>query len=405
MIENKFKKTEIGMIPEDWEECILGEVVIFKNGKSSPERNDYLIYPVYGSNGIIGFSDFFNSDAGTVIIGRVGSYCGSVYYSKNKCWVTDNAIIGLSKENTYSKFLYYLLSTLRLNDRRTGSGQPLLNQGILNSISVKIPKFSEQQSIAKILSSLDDKIELNHKMNKILEAIGQAVFKHWFIDFEFSNEEGKPYKSSGGEMVDSEFGNIPKGWEVGEIGNIIYERKEKVGKSKTKFTILSAVKTGELVFSDEYFDKKVYSENISKYKIVEKYDFAFNPARINIGSIGMLDKELLGAVSPIYVVFRPINNYQWFLNCFLLKDNTKSKIQQLCSGTVRQILSYKDFSSIELIIPPENIIQKFNKIYFKIKEMIDFNINQIKIISNIRDILLPKLMSGEIRVSLYVKKE
>ena len=219
-----------------------------------------------------------------------------------------------------------------------------------------------------------------------------------FIDFEFPNEKGKPYKSSGGEMVKSELGEIPKDWIPGRIGDIICERKEKVGKSKLNFTILSAVRTGELVLSDEYFNKRVYSKNISKYKIVEKYDYAFNPARVNIGSIGMLDKEILGAVSPVYVVFRPIDDFHWFLNFFVKQGNTKNKIEQLCSGTVRQVLDYKNFSSIELIIPQKQTIKEFNKLFLAINDVIEFNNSQINTISQIRDALLPKLMSGKIRV-------
>ena len=108
MSEQKFKETEVVKIPEDWRECNLGDIATFRNGKSSPQRNGSYSYPVYGSNGIIGYSNKANSSGCTVIIGRVGSYCGTVYYSKNECWVTDNAIIGSAKENNSSEFLYWL---------------------------------------------------------------------------------------------------------------------------------------------------------------------------------------------------------------------------------------------------------------------------------------------------------
>ncbi len=137
MLENKtqqnegYKQTEIGMIPEEWEVKSLDQVAVFNNGKISPKRNVFGKFPVYGSNGIIGFVDKTNSDEDTIVIGRVGAYCGSVYFSKTKCWVTDNAIIGRAKNKNSPLYLFYILKKLDLNKQRAGSGQPLLNQSIL----------------------------------------------------------------------------------------------------------------------------------------------------------------------------------------------------------------------------------------------------------------------------------
>ena len=150
----------------EWRQTIVGNLLSFTNGRSSPERADGLPYPVYGSNGIIGFSSEANSDPRTIIIGRVGSYCGSLYQSTKKCWVTDNAIRAVAKNDNDPRFLYYLLSTLALNNRRAGSGQPLLNQDILSSITTSVPTPEEQRAIAHILGTLDDKIELNRKQNE-----------------------------------------------------------------------------------------------------------------------------------------------------------------------------------------------------------------------------------------------
>ena len=94
-----------------------------------------------------------------------------------------------------------------------------LKTDIVRNHKISLPPLKEQQKIAEILSSLDEKIELNIKMNKTLEEIAKTIFKRWFIDFEFPNEEGKPYKSSGGEFINSELGEIPKGWRVEKLGN------------------------------------------------------------------------------------------------------------------------------------------------------------------------------------------
>ena len=209
---------------DEWRESTLGGVLLFSNGKTSPERSESFPHPVYGSNGIIGFSDETNASANTTIIGRVGSYCGSLHYSDKICWVTDNAIRANAANENDAKFLFYLLQTLRLNDRRAGSGQPLLNQTILSSIPVVVPHPLEQRTIAHVLGALDDKIELNRRMNETLEAMARALFKSWFVDFGPTNakiEGHSPY-------LDSEtwalFPNrldksgTPEGWEASTIG-------------------------------------------------------------------------------------------------------------------------------------------------------------------------------------------
>ena len=138
---------------------------------------------------------------------------------------TEFIVISSKDGLTIPDYLYYLTTSNLVREpaikSMTGtSGRQRVDTSVFDSIIVPIPPLNEQKAIAKILSDLDSKIELNQKMNKTLEAIAQAIFKHWFIDFEFPNEEGKPYKSSGGEMDDSELGEIPKGWQVKSVGEV-----------------------------------------------------------------------------------------------------------------------------------------------------------------------------------------
>jgi len=203
------------MSTNGWIDEQLESAIEFRNGKSSPERTEKGENPVYGGNGIIGYTSEFNCDSETIIVGRVGAYCGSLYFNKGKCWVTDNAIIGKVKNHCDGKFLFYLLKKLDLNNYRSGSSQPLINQSTLNSIEVKLPSDKKVQTrIAAILSTLDDKIDLNRQINTTLEAIAQGLFKEWFVEFRFP--------AATGEMVVSEIGPIPKGWRVGSIGELSY---------------------------------------------------------------------------------------------------------------------------------------------------------------------------------------
>ena len=235
---------------------------------------------------------------------------------------------------------------------------------------------------------LFDKIELNRRINANLEAQAQALFRSWFVDFE-------PFRD--GPFVDSELGKIPQGWKVAELGDVTKQQTEKVGPQKT-VKVLSPITTGELVLSEEYFTKQVFSESIAKYIIVKPDQFAYNPARINIGSIGRNTFEFDGCVSPVYVVFECEKGYHYFFDFFRKTDAFKQEVISRAIGGVRQTLGYKDFALIKVIYPPQNVVLEFNRIYTNLLNLQNHNILEIKTLSALRDTLLPKLMAGEINV-------
>ena len=218
--------------------------------------------------------------------------------------------------------------------------------------------------------------------------MAQAIFKNWFVDFE-------PFKD--GKFVDSELGMIPEGWKVGTLGDITNNKSAKV-KERNDVKVLSPVTTGELVLSEEYFTKQVFSSSIAKYKIVNKGDFAYNPARVNIGSLGRNEFDFDGCVSPVYVVFSVLDGYENYFDLFRKTDFFKDSVTSLAIGGVRQSLSYEDLSSIEAIIPSKDIVEKFNNLYNQMKKTIKANKLENSRLSLLRDTLLPRLMSGELEV-------
>ena len=181
---------------------LLSKYVEFKNGKKRPDSKGSI--PVYGGNGILDYTNVSNMNKG-VVIGRVGVYCGSVFLVKDECWVSDNAIKAMCYENMDLSYLYYLLSSLQLNERRIGTSQPLLTQNILNNIEVDVPALDKQKKIASILESLDKKIQLNNEINNNLEQQAKALYKDWFFTF-------SPFSADG---------TLPDGWRVGTVNDII----------------------------------------------------------------------------------------------------------------------------------------------------------------------------------------
>lgn len=222
--------------------------------------------------------------------------------------------------------------------------------------------------------------------NHNLEEQAQALYKSWFVDFE-------PFK--GGKFVDSELGMIPEKWSVKSLGEVTKEMRDKVG-ARQDVRVLSPVTTGRLVLSEEFFTKQVFSECIAKYLLVKPGDFAYNPARVNIGSLGLNEYSFDGCVSPVYVVFRCENGYNHFFDLFRTTAPFRDEVLSRSSGGVRQTLGYKDFALIRIVYPPKDVIDSFNSLYERLIAVQKSKIKENEILSSQRDALLPLLISGQV---------
>ena len=350
----------------------------------------------------------------SICVSCIGSDLGKVVIT-NKPTVTNqqfNSII--PNEGNDADFVYYLMSVVgkHLNFlSKTSTAVPIINKSSFSDFEIEIPLIDDQRRIAKILSSLDDKIECNRRINdnfivsfflltcfilwllKLrndnLQQQAKALYKSWFVDFD-------PFKD--GQFEDSELGLIPHGWSVKQLGEITIQVNERV-KERVDVKVLSPITTGELVLSEEYFTKQVFSESISKYIVVNPSDFAYNPARVNIGSLGMNEYEFDGCVSPVYVVFRCEEGYQYFFDLFRRTDSFKEEVRTRAIGGVRQSLAYKDFSLIKVVYPPIDVIHSFNQVYSRILAKTKHNNVEIARLASLRDTLLPKLMSGELKTN------
>ena len=198
----------------------------------------------------------------------------------------------------------------------------------------------------------------------------------------------------------TELGLIPKGWRVVSLGEVTKQITEKVG-NREDVTVLSPINSGELVLSEEYFTKQVFSKDLSKYLIVNPLSFAYNPARINIGSIGLNTFDFVGCVSPVYVVFECEPNYQYFFDFFKRTAMFKDEVALRAIGGVRQSLGYNDLSLIKTIYPTSDVVVEFNNLYLKMKEVMIKNTDQNEKFISLRDSLLPKLMSGELKINEF----
>ena len=293
------------------------------------------------------------------------------------------------------RYLYYSLQLL-LNLMRNfsqGTSTKFLTMRILKDLEIALPPFEIQKAISKILFDLDSKIELNRRMNGTLEAVGAAVFRRWFVDFEFPDEEGKPYKSSGGKMVynDELEKEIPKGWIVKKLGDFIKFVKGKKPKQVTESQekgfspqiLIDTLDGGQPLFT--------HPENmvlVEESGILMVMDGA-SSGRIERGQHGVLGSTL----AKIVVDELPMTHV------YHLLKTIEKHIKQNTTGTS---IPHTDKALIKnyLVVVPEDtqLMNKFEKISSCILAKISNNKAEIRTLTQIKDLLLPKLMSGKIRV-------
>ncbi len=245
---------------------------------------------------------------------------------------------------------------------------------------------------------------INQNQNKTLEAIGQALFKHWFIDFEFPNEEGKPYKSSGGEMVESELGEISKGWKISTIGGEFKtilggtpstEHKEYWCDGTIPWINSGKVNEFRIIEPSTYITKEALESSATKLMPAKTTVIAITGA--TLGQVSRLEIESCGNQSVVGVIEseKIFSGYVYFL----IKFNIDKLISHQTGGA-QQHINKNNINDLPIIIPDEKILNRFKQIIVPIFTKISNNCFSNKDSSEIRDNLLPKLMSGKIRVPI-----
>ena len=349
---------------------------------------------------------------GDILFGKLRPYFRKVVIADFDGICSTDIWVIRPKENIDSKFLYYWCANWEfinfINSASEGTRMPRAKWEVAINHEIPNHTYENQKIIGNILGSLDKKIEINKKTNEIIEEIAKSLFKSWFIDFDPVKAKSE-VRSTGLQdelsdlfpnlFEDSKLGKIPKGWSCKPFGKFLTQKKEKIGQRKA--TVLSAINSGELVPSEKYFSKKVFSKDISNYIAMNKYDIAYNPSRINIGSIGLHNDNYLGAVSPIYIVVTPSQGWHWFTEMSIKRSYFNQNVKVLASGSVRQSLSVDDFFSISVVTPPVDspLITYFNRFYDLLLKRQNNLKEEIRYLQILSDTLLPKLISGELGVT------
>ena len=360
--------------------------------------------------------DLLISMTGNRIEGSMSSWVGKVcrINSDKKYLINQRVgILRLSNESYSDKFFLYLLGSEEIQKKlisiaTSSGGQANISPDQIKSLEFSIPCFEEQNAIAHILSTLDDKIEVNNQINKTLENMAQAIFKQWFVDFEFPNEDGEPYKSSGGEMVESELGLIPKGWEVKPFEDAFYFqegpgiRNWQYVENGTKFINIRCIQDNDLYLETANMISFEEAEGKYKHFMIDSGDIVMSTSG-TLGRYAIVREEHLPLCLNTSVIrFKPLHGQEHYsyMYAYLTSNEFLNHLTTKASGSVQKNFGPMHLRQIKLLYPNVSIIKLLNAIISPIIKSSLHTKKENDKLKKLRDTLLPKLMSGEIRVPL-----
>ena len=364
---------------EKWKKMRLIDLITFGNGKVRPKSEGNI--PVYGGNGVLEYANNSNYNGETIVIGRVGAYCGSVFYEDKPIWVSDNALAAKPKKSYSAKFLYYFLKNLKLNEFAEGSSHPLVTQSLLSSIDTYITdNTKEQETIAEVLTSLDDKIDLLQRQNKTLEQLAETLFRQWFVE------------------------EADESWEVRKISDFAFINNETVSRNYP-FTQIEYLDTGSITTGNiiNYQTYNLKDSPSRAQRIVRDDDIVYSLVRPIQRHYGLLHDVKPNAVASTgFCVLTSKGISPYFLYLLLTRNDAVDYFDMIAEGSTSAYPSLKpsDIAGFEFQLPPDEKLLNFSTFSYDTWNKIKSNTNQIKSLTQLRDALLPKLMSGEVRLKL-----
>ena len=374
-----YKSSPVGPIPEDWEVKKLGEVCPLQRGFDLP--SDKLIpgeYPVVYSNGILNYHNTNMVKGPGVVTGRSGTI-GKVTYIANDFWPHNTSLWVTSFNGNDVRYIFYLLQSLNLSKYASGSGVPTLNRNDLHIQKIAIPKLLEQRKIAEILGTWDKAIELQTALIEKLTLRKRGLMQQLLT--------GK-----------KRLKGFPETIAIRPIKGMIHEVSERQGTKKT-MPVLSVTNSKGFIAQIEQFDKEVASEDNSNYKVVKKGQFAYNPSRINVGSVDLLRNFECGILSPMYVVFE--TNVASLLSEYLLQQLKTywfiGHIPNYVQGSVRDSLSYDGLCAMKFFIPSTKEQNAIVKILNAADQEIEKEKQKLEALKQQKKGLMQQLLTGKKR--------
>lgn len=376
---------------EERKEYRLGELLTIKYGKDHKKLHNGSI-PAYGSGGIMRYVDKSIYEYPSILIPRKGSL-NNIIYIDTPFWTVDTMFWTIiNTELVDPKYLYYAICKFDFAGLNVGSAVPSLTVPVIENIKIILPSLNQQKNIASILSSLDDKIELNRRINENLEQQAQALFKSWFVDFE-------PFKD--GKFVDSELGMIPEGWKVIELQSMVTIKRggsprpiqEYLSETGLRWLKISDATCNSSPFILE-IKEHIKESGLNKTVLLNKGELVLS----NSATPGI--PKFLGVDSCIHDgwLYFPVSSLSKEFLYLLFKEKRNELLSQ-GNGSVFLNLKTEIVKSLKIAICSKNTLDKFDNIIMPLFKKINELSLEIDRLTKLRDTLLPKLMTGEIKIN------
>jgi type I restriction enzyme S subunit len=368
----------------EWRESTWGDVISLEYGKAlrgydTPSGK----FRVFGSNGPIGWTTQPLASGPGVILGRKGATRG-VEFSREPFFVIDTAYYAVPKTELDMRWLFYAIKHHKLGEIDDGSPIPSTTRSAVYVRDLRVPPIAEQKSIATVLGPLDDKIELNRQMNETLEALTQTLFKNWFMDAAATK--------------------LPNGWREGTLGEVAENPRRGIQpdeiKSSTPYIGLEHMPRRSIALSEWESDTKLGSNKLE----FKRGEILFGKLRPYFHKVGVA--PLGGVCSTDILVVRP-KTPEWFgfvlghVSSVELVNHTNAA----STGTKMPRTNWNDLARFEVALPPESLAAEFTATIRPMIDRIIANIHESRTLAALRDALLPKLLSGELRVPVAHTKE
>ncbi len=395
-------------------DCV--DILDFKRIPLSANEREKMkkIYPYYGAQGIIDYVEDFIFDGEYILIAEDGENLRSLNkniatWATGKFWVNNHAHILGDNGNSNLRFIYYFLSSMDLRKYVTGSAQPKLNQYNLANLEIDLPPLEIQKKIGNFLYSLDEKISLNKKINATLEEMAKTIYDYYFVQFDFPDENGKPYKSSGGKMIFSPElqREIPFGWEVGNLENkisitrgISYSSENISNSNGFPMINLASIdrKRNYIPEGLKFFEGKISDDKKLKAMdmLIACTDLTMKAEIIGSPILVMNDREYIFSMDLAKLTICDKNIENLYLYMTLRTKFYHKYITGFASGTTVLHLDTNGINLYKILIPPKNLQKKFCKVMEKIYLETCKNISENNLLERLRDFLLPMLMNGQV---------
>lgn len=401
--------------------CLLGDLIEFQRGYDLPKRKFvHGKYPVQSSNGILGYHHEYKVKAPSITIGRSGTV-GIPHLIKTNFFPHNTALFVKDFKGNDVEYIYYLLKNLKLNEYKTGSGVPTMNRNHLHPLKIQaFLGIPTQKSIAHILSTLDQKIAINNQINAQLEQMAKTLYDYWFVQFDFPDENGKPYKSSGGEMVynDTLKREIPKGWEAQKISHWLQSDKSgdwgkeiQEGNYTLQVNCIRGADINAVNFQGNIEAPIRFILPKNKHKLLSPFNLVVeisggsptqSTGRLALISDYVLNRFDFPVICSNFCKAISLKNTDYFYQfVFMWNAIYKNDILFDWEGKTSGIknLLFENFTEgYYECYPPLDLAKKFFEIADVFHKQQQFLLKQNQQLAQLRDFLLPMLMNGQVGV-------